>query len=330
MPKAKNTTSKKSDAPEAAPVARHSVPTMGDRRGGPSSVIERHRRKVKPAPSSVKDSERPVIDIPQSTQTKFIGFSRTKEIFDLVEEKKKQQQKEVSSEIWDRFVDALWTSKCQPANPNIEARSNGQIDATGQFIVSAGSKIKINMPPEIEEEEQPEDSLVRGLVAAGVSPSNAERLVSSEVSFVPNWSLNLTDLMRGEVREGKINAPTPTQSNAAEILFCAINGEDLDGNEISEEGRVQLLRGISDDGWLALKAAMDRKTVYVPILVDSKDFLDRVCRYADTRDELGGILTVFSPVYYCQRIVFAPKDSDASKTARLVSEAKSIVAGRSL
>lgn len=328
MPKAK-ITSKKTETTSVETSARHAVPTMGERKGGPSSVIERHRRKIKPAPASVKDSDRPTIDLPGPTQERFVEFSCTKEIFDIVEEKKKQQQKIVSSEIWERFVDSLWTSKCQPANPNIEAKIDGKVEATGQFIVSAGSKIKIDMPPDAEEEEQPEDALVRGLVNAGVSPSNAERLVSSEVSFVPNWSLNLTDLMRGEVKEGKINAPSPTQSFAAEVLFCAINGEDLDGNEISNEERVELLGSISVDGWLALKASMDKKTVYVPILVDSKDFLDRACRYADSRDELRGILTVFSPVYYCQRIAFAPKDSAATKTARMVSEAKSIVAGRS-
>lgn len=331
MPKAKNSVdaSKKTETPAADTSVRHSIPKMGERsKGGPSSIIDRHRRKLKPAPTAVKDSDRPTIDIPPSTQQKFVEFSCTKEIFDIFEERKKQQQKVVSSEIWERFVDSLWTSKCQPTNPNIEAKLNGKLEATGQFIVSAGSKIKIDMP-ETEEDEEPESALIRGLINAGVSPENAERLVASEVSFVPTWSLNLTDLMRGEVKDGKINAPSPTQSLAANILFCAINGEDLDGNETSDEERVELLRGISADGWVALKTAMDKKTVYVPILVDSKDFLDRVCRYADTRDELRGILTVFSPVYYCQRINFAPSDSESSKTNRMVSEAKNVVSKRS-
>lgn len=329
MPKAsKKVESKKVESGSSREFVRHSIPAMGDRsKGGPSSVIERHRRKVKPAPASVRDSERPVIDIPDDTQEKFAEFACTKQIFDLVEEKKKQQQAEVSSDIWERYVDSLWTSKCQPANPNIEARVDGKLDATGQFIVSAGSKIKIAMF-EADEDEQPEDALIRGLVNAGVSPHNAEQLVSSEVSFVPNWSLNLTDLMRGEVRDGKINAPTPTQASAAEILFCAINGEDLDGNDVSDKERLELLGNITRDGWMALKDALDKKTVYVPILVDSKDFLDRVCRYASSKDELRSILRVFTPVYYCQRVVFAPKDSEASKTARMVSEAKSIVTDR--
>jgi hypothetical protein len=321
------TKSKKTEAAEVAsePSVRHSIPAMGERtKGGPSSVIQRHKRKHTPSAAKVKDSERPVVEISESTQAKFVKFSCTKQVFDLVEETKKIQQKEVSSEIYEKFVDSLWISKCQPANPNIVAKMDGKIDATGQFIVSAGSKIKIEMP-ECEDDEEPEDALVRGLVNAGVSPHNAESLVSSEVSFVPNWSLGFTDLMRGEVREGKINAPTQTQSSAAEILFCAINGEDLDGNQIGDDKRLKLLGSISAEGWEALKSDIDKRTTYFPILVDSKDFLDRVCRYADSRDELRNILAVFSPTYYCQRVVFAPNDSEASKKSRMVTEAKSIV-----
>lgn len=303
---------------------RHSIPTMGERKGGPSSVINRHKRKLTPTSTKVKDAERPVVKISEITQAKFVDFACTKSIFDLVEEKKKVQQKEVSSEIYEKYVDSLWTAKCQPMNPNIEALSGDKVDATGQFIVSAGSKIKIDMQETMEDEE-PEDALVRSLVAAGVSPHNAESLVSSEVSFVPTWSLGFTDLMRGEVREGKLNAPTQAQSSAAEILFCAINGEDLDGNPVSDAERIRLLSGISSEGWTALKEDVDHRTTYSPILVDSKDFLDRVCRYADSRDELRGILTVFAPTYYCQRIAFAPNDTDTSKKSRMISEAKEIV-----
>jgi hypothetical protein len=306
---------------------RHSIPTMGERRPSPkgSSVIDRHRRKLKPTTKSFKDSERPVIALSPSTQDKFVDFSCIKEIFDLVEKDKKQQQSEVSSEIYERFVDALWIGKCQPANPNIEAKNaSGVVDAKGQFIVSAGSKIKINMP-ETKEGDEPEDTLISSLINAGVNPANAERLVANEVSFVPSWSLNFTDLMRGEVREGKINAPTQTQKSAADILFCAINGEDLEGNEIGDRERLTLLSSISNDGWIALKADIDKRTVYVPVLVDSKDFLDRVCSYADNRDELRAILAVFSPVYYCQRVVFAPGDSETVKKGRMLDKAKVIV-----
>lgn len=307
-----------------APAVRHGIPTMGERTGRPSSVIERHRARLKPSPST-KEPERPVIDIPADVQARFVEFARTKEIFDLVEEQKKVQQKDVSSDIYERFVDAMWQAKCQPKNPNIEARGDsGVVDATGQFIVSAGSKIKIDMPEAMDGEE-PEDALVRGLVNAGVEHSNAIRLVEEEVSFVPSWTLSFTDLMRGRISEGKIAEPTETQRSAAEVLFCAINGEDLEGNELDERGRIKLLAEITREGWSAIGREIKDRTSYFPTLADSKGFLDRACGYAGSRDELRGILTVFSPTYYCQRVVFAPNDSAGSKKARMVAEAKEII-----
>ncbi|NBT36201.1 MAG: hypothetical protein EBT03_11835, partial [Betaproteobacteria bacterium] len=267
MPKTTNKTDSKADV-------KHSIPMAGERK---SSVIDRLRKKVKPNTRSVKDSERAVIELDRDTQAKFINYACSKELFDLVEAQKSQQQKEVSSEIYERFVDALWRSKSQPQNPAIKAEtSSGRVDAEGTFIVSGGSKIKVNMP-ETRDDESPEDALIRGLVDVGVSLSNAERLVTSEVSFVPQWSLNFTDMMRGEVKGGKIAPPTPTQMTAAEILLCVINGEDLEGNELDSKKRSEMLKGITDDGWFAIKANVEGRTTYFPTLVDSADFLDRIC-----------------------------------------------------
>lgn len=315
MPKITNKT-------DSTTSAKHSIPMAGERK---SSVIDRLRKKVKPNTRSVKDSERAVIDLDRETQAKFINYACSKELFDLVDAQKSQQQKEVSAEIYERFVDALWQSKSQPQNPAIKAEtSTGRVDAEGTFIVSGGSKIKVNMP-ETHDDESPEDALVRGLVEVGVKLANAERLVSAEVSFVPQWSLNFTDMMRGEVKGGKITPPTPTQMTAAEVLLCVINGEDLEGNELDSKKRSEMLKGITDDGWFAIKANVDAKTTYFPTLVDSADFLDRICEYADSRDELGAILTVFNPVYYCSRVKFAVSDSVDDKRERLVEEAKTII-----
>ena len=315
MPKTTNKTDSKADV-------KHSIPMAGERR---SSVIDRLRKKVKPNTRAVKDSERSAIDLDKETQAKFINYACSKELFDLVEAQKSQQQKEVSSEIYERFIDTLWQSKSQPQNPAIKAgTASGRVDAEGTFIVSGGSKIKVNMP-ETHEDESPEDALIRGLTEVGVKLANAERLVSEEISFGPQWSLNFTDMMRGEVKGGKITPSTPTQATAAEILMCVINGEDLEGNELDPKKRSEMLKGITDDGWFAIKANMDAKTNYFPTLVDSADFLDRICEYADSRDELGDILTVFNPVYYCSRVKFAVSDSVEDKRERLVEEAKTII-----
>ena len=93
MPKTTNKTDSKADV-------KHSIPMAGERR---SSVIDRLRKKVKPNTRAVKDSERSAIDLDKETQAKFINYACSKELFDLVEAQKSQQQKEVSSEIYERY-----------------------------------------------------------------------------------------------------------------------------------------------------------------------------------------------------------------------------------
>lgn len=305
---------------ETKAAVKHSIPMAGERR---VSVADRLRKKTKPTTRSPKDSERAVIQIDPGTQERFVAFACTKEIYDLADAQKGQQQKLVSGEIYEKFVDALWMSKSQPQNPAIRAK-DGDTDAEGMFIVSGGSKIRISMP-EAEEGEELEAALARELATAGVDETNAERLVSNEVSFMPEWKLNFTDMMRGEMRGGKITAPTPTQTTAAEILLCVINGEDLEGDPLTPESRAEMLQSISDDGWFAIQANVEAGTKYVPMLVDSEGFLDRVCNYASSRDELRSILTVFSPVYFCSHVKYAVSDSAEDKRKKMLNEAKAIL-----
>jgi hypothetical protein len=307
---------------ETTPVVKHSVPTAGERK---MSVGDRLRKKVKPTTKSVRDQDRAQIQLDKETQARFIKYACEKELFDLVDERKSQSQKQISEEIFEQYVEALWRSKSQPQNPSIKAENSlGKVDAEGLFIVSGGSKIKINMQEAMEDEE-PEETLVRSLTQVGVRRPNAERIVNNEISFLPQWSLGFTDMIRGDVKAGKIVPPTPTQKTAAEILLCVLNGEDIDGNPLDSAGRAEMLEGINDDGWFALRANMEARTTYPPMLVDSSDFLDRICGYADTKEELRSILTVFTPVYYCSRVKFAVEDSLESKKERLHEEAKSAI-----
>lgn len=305
---------------------KHSIPTAGERgRATTSKVMDRLRQKVKPNKKTVKDADRPVIDIDHETQVKFIEFACTRELFNKVEARDKAQSSEVVSEIYEKYVDGLWESKTRPQNPSIEARdSRGKLDAEGKFIVSGGSRIKIDMP-EVHEDEQPEEALIRGLVELGVSNENAESLVSKEVSFTPQFVLNFTDLIRGEMKSNKIVPPTQIQMSAGEVLLCVINGEDLEGNRLTEKTRLEMLKCISSDGWEALRMNVDAKTTYVPILVDADGFLDSVCNYASSREELGLILTVFKPVKYCNAVKFAVSDSAEAKKERILEASRSLL-----
>ena len=319
MPKTKTTKTS-----TAAETAKHSVPMVKPEAAAKKSVIDRFRAKATPTTKKVNKDDRPVIDIDEETQRAFIEYSAVAEVADIAGDEKKTQNKQIVDALYDRFVDVLWDSKTQPSNPSIEARENGRLEATGMFIVSTGSKVSVAMPP-VKPGEPLEDALVRSLIEMGISKSNATRLVSEEVSFVPQWNLNFTDMMRGISKSGTITPATPVQMSAAEALFMVIQGEDADGNALDSKKRLEMIKEIGDDGWEALQRNVSDQTTYQPTLVDGSGFLDRVCGYADDREDLGKILTVFKPVCSLKSVKYAVSDSKETKNERLFEEFKDII-----
>lgn len=309
----------------------HSIPMGGERDVAPrkhSKVIDRFRTKVKPATKEIKADSRPVIDIDDETKAKFVDFAATKELFDIFEESKKEQTSVIYGSIFEKYKDVLWKTKMQPKNPAIKVnKKDGSLEAEGQFIVQVGTKIKINMPS-VGEDELPEDVLMKSLVDLGVKKSNAARLIENELSFVPQWSLNFTDMLHGVMLDGKLQPASDSQISASEVLFQVINGQDEDGNNLDSKSRVDMLKQISEEGWVLIRQNVENHTKYFPQLIDGANFLDRVCNYAETREELDSILTVFCPVHFCQRVKFACSDTEAEKKARLLAEAESAISGK--
>jgi hypothetical protein len=303
-----------------------SIPMAGDREAPVrrrSAIIDRYRSKMKPMTPAVKADSRPIIDIDDETKEKFVTFAATKELFDIFEETKKEQTSELYAAIFEKYKDALWNSKTQPKNPAIKVnKPDGSLEAEGQFIVQVGSKVKINMPP-VDDDELPESALIASLVNLGVNESNAIRLVENEVSFVPQWSLNLTEMLDGVIVDGRLQPASDDEVRTSELLFQVIKGHDEDGNDLNAKSRLEMLKKIPENGWDLIRQNVENHTKFFPQLVAGADFLDRVCGYAESREELDLILTVFCPVHFCQRVKFACSDSPDVKTARLVAEATS-------
>lgn len=326
--------SKKSEDKKSVESATHSVP-MAERsekvaRVKVSSTIDRYRKKS-PVRSTEKKQDRPVIDIDEDTKSIFVKFAASKELCDIFENDKKEITSELYGAIFEKYKDVLWETKTQPKNPSIKVNNaDGSLESEGQFIVQVGSRIKINMSNVDDESECPEDVLLEDLLNVGIEESVAKRLVEDEVSFVPQWNLNFTDMLYGKSVSGKIVPASNAEISASEILFKVINGDDEDGNELNPKSRLEMLKSISEEGWVLMKQNIESHTKYFPQLIDGENFLDRVCNYAKSRDDLDAILTVFRPVYFCSRVKYACSDAPKNKNLRLINEAKSKISEKIL
>lgn len=312
MPSQKTKT-KKSDKP--------SVPTAGD--GAPTkklSLAARFAKKSKPTTTAVKKKDRAVMEIPKEIAKKYAEYAPTKALFDLFEARNKTEKAQLNEDLWAEWIKLLWHKKSQPQNPKIVVKNDhGEVDCEGMFQITTGSKIKIDMPP-VGDDEEPDEVFAQALIDLGVEADDAVELVEREIDFTPIWTCNFTTLMHGEFGNDFTPA-TDNQKAVGERLFLALMGQDEEGNELDAKGRAKLLADIPDEGWDALQEHVSDNTKYGVQLVDPGSFLDRVCNYAHSEDQLAAILSMITPLYFMTRTKAFVSDDPAAKADRLIEEA---------
>jgi len=306
------TVQSKQSAKSSKSSTKQSIPAAGD--GAPTNkpnVLDRFAKKKKPKAKKVAKKDRPKLDLDDDIQEDFAEFAPLKTLVDLLEARRKEQAKSLANDIWPIYLAALWAKKKAPETPAIEARDeSGNVDCTGQFMVQQGSKIKVILPS-VGDDEEADEVFVEALVDQGVQRDDAENLVANELDLTPEWSIDLTTLIRGS---------GPSQA-AATKLFCWLQGEDEDGEELDDDAPLVLSAAEKQ----ALSEYVDENATYDPKLLEPKDFLDRVCNYAQNEDNLKAILTMIRPLSYVTRAKFGVSSSETEKTERLREQAKEIV-----
>lgn len=324
MPKTKTKTEKSDSIKHSIPVPSAKEPAVLNM----DDIINQFRGGVPATSTKASAKDRPTIDLDDKTQSDFVEFSAAKVVLDDAKRNFEEKYEAVVGDIFDRWVDVLWETKTQPENPSIKAHIRGRLEATGIFTISTGGSLKIDMPTVLPGEAM-EDAMVREMVNAKIGKDNATRLVSQEMSFVPNWEVNFTDMMRGVIKSGKLAPSNETQKSAAGTLFLAIQGRDPDGKPMTPSQRMKMLERIDESGWVAIQSNLSENTTYVPALKNADTFLDRICDYADTREELGYILKLIKPVKSMRSVQFGVSDSTEVRHERLVKEAENMIGCKS-
>lgn len=276
--------------------------------------------------ATAKDvKDRPVITITDpELEDQFLEFAATKELFDIFEARKKTESKQVYEKLWEIFKDKIWQHRVQPKNPVIEVVINGVQEAKGTFMVKGGSSFKVNMS-RVAEKQHPRDVFVNDLMAAGFSNKvMAVEIFEKELDTTPSWTLNFTECMHGRIMDKKFISAEPAEMDAAKKLFIALQGEQK-GKRFDLATRRALLNSIDESGLDSLRKNILANVVYNTCLKSPDGFLDRVCEYCSSREDLDAILTVITPQYYCSYVKFAPTADAAVKSQRLATESDQIV-----
>ena len=293
---------------------QHSIPTAGQ--GKPtqkSNVLARFSKKAKPKTNKVAKKDRPKLPIPESLQDKYRKYAPLKAATDLFVTKNKQAAKELNAEIWEYYLDFLWKKQKAPETPVIEVRGeDGKVDCQGQFMVQQGSKIRIKTPP-MDEGDDIADAFVSALTNQGVDEDDARNFVEAELDLTQEWTIPITTLASGDDESAK---------SAAEKVFLWLQVEDEDGNELDDDASLVL----DADEKAALAEYVDENAVSKPKLVDALSFLDRVCNYFSSHDDIIAVLSTMAvPDHFMSRTEFGVNSSEPDKTRRLQEEAVKII-----
>jgi hypothetical protein len=252
-----------------------------------------------PAPKKGGKDKRPEMELDAEAQEVGSRYAPAKKLFDHF----KTHHNNVRGEFIDicnrNWARMLWQHKTQPGNPKLSIEKDGHTDITGLFVKTA--KFSVDVP----DEKNPVSSMVASLVNLGVEQADAEKLVAEELDFRPQSDLKFGQLQAGyKTDDGWVPATDASKTAALKIIKYALQSKDF-----------------TDDERAAIKKALVSK----PSVRVKDGFLQRVCQYAHSQDQLDAILTVIKPQEQLRSIKFGVSDSLDTKTARLIEYASSVL-----
>jgi hypothetical protein len=225
-------------------------------------------------------------------------FIPAKVCFDLIETYVKLHKECLQPQLRDMYANMMWLAKTRPENPDIKIRNKtGMVEFEMQFIVQDYFTLG---DLDVAEDQTPQDAMVELLIAKGVKPVNASKLVANELT----WEITQTMSLDGEP---VANDPLDEERNLARLKFV----EYMLGMGVAPT---------PTEFGLLMIAKMTRANV-------KKGFLERACLYAGTLEELKVILTVIQPRALHTRAKAWDNCDSATRLNNLVNKFREMAGG---
>jgi hypothetical protein len=261
-----------------------------------------------PAPKkSGKSGDRPTLPLPPQVVEAFKRYVGAKVLEEIVTERQKNAENEVSEACFDLYVEGLWQHKKQPTNPGLKLNNDrGQPDLEAMFQVQDRfTKNNIHLPePETDKDGNPVETLqqatVKLLVGLGLEKDLAEKFLAEEVDMRPVKSLRAFN----------------------ELIFGHYQGKDWVDATPEEKAVGQKLMD-----FVKTLPPEERKLVLKtePQVTVKKDVIGRLPFYAKCAAHVKALLKVFTPVYFCSKAKLGISDTPQQKVDRLGDIAKDII-----
>jgi len=262
---------------------------------------------------------RPDLELSPALETAFERFAGAAALADVVDARRDQEKDFLNDGCFETWTERLWKAKNRPANPELKIEKGGKVDIQGIYQVQ--ERYTFNAP-EVPDNKTLEEIVIEKFVdlfvATGMAQADAEtkatQLVTNELTLSPKPIIDLDRLVNGHYEgEGKnknfVDA-TPTEQAIASKLIQMIKARTPE--ELAAVGT------FTDE---EEEAAVEYKAQ----VVVKKGFLQRVCTYVNSIEQLRMVFTVIKPVKFPQAKKFAEADTPDEKNRRLLAVACDIL-----
>lgn len=262
---------------------------------------------------------RPELALTPELETAFERFAGAKALLDLVEARETQEKDFLNDGCFQYWTERLWNQKNRPANPELRIEKDGKVDIQGIYQVQ--ERYVFNAPV-VPEDKTLEDCVIEEFVklftATGMSAddaqTNATNLVTQELTLTPKPIIDLDRLGTGHY-EGDGKNKTFVEASAEEQAVASKLIRML--KERNPKNLATIGCFTDEEETLALE--------YKAQMVVKKGFLQRVCTYVNSLDQLRQVFSIIKPVKFPQAKKYADADSQDEKNRRLLAVACDIL-----
>ena len=268
------------------------------------------------------DTDKVKLELPDRLKAAFIRLAGENEVGKLVIKVQDLDKEPLLEFAFDDFIDKLWGAKTRPASVEVQVRDDqGRLDSQGNFIVQ--TRFSINIPKPKKGETQSREELTIKEVAeklhgAGMEEEEAEavatRFVNTELDLTLKPTIDLDKWLRGR-DEGRGTNRTWVESSPEEqdmvsrmvLILQARNPNQL--REITPLTQEELKKLIEYE--------------YRPVVRNG--FLERVCGYVHSKDQLKVLLDFITPTHFFSGLEYAMNSTAQDKIERQVDVLRTVL-----
>jgi hypothetical protein len=236
-------------------------------------------------------------------------WSNAKALFDLVEARVDSAKSDFCDYATKIMAEKIFANKSKPSNPIILLKDlDGKTVHQCQFTMMDKFKFGFGAVPE---DTDPKEHFVSQFVDVGIHPTDAERLVDTEIDFSPIQGFRpLNELLQGHYGEKRewIEADEATKEAGRKLIKLLMwNGDSRQTPEALTIEEKKLVTSYRSD--INVRAG----------------FYDRVSSYCQSVEQLMAIFKLIQPIVYLAYLKYAVQDSEKEKAERLTEVAREIV-----